>query len=82
MSFRHMADQEVASYLGHLAPRMRIEDYNRAAIILDLDGNGWSDRFDAWFVLNLALVRWCFHSSHLCGFVLKGTSTMVQSIQA
>jgi hypothetical protein len=82
MSFCHMADQEVASYLGHLAPRMRIEDYNRAAIILDLDGNGWSDRYGTWIVLTSALGRWCFLSSHSCGIVLEGTSTMVQTIQA
>jgi hypothetical protein len=60
-----MADQEVASYLGHLAPRMRIEDYNRAAILLDLDGNGWSDRYGPWSVLTAALLQWCFLPTQL-----------------
>jgi hypothetical protein len=28
-----------------LGSPIELEDYNQAAIILDIDGNGWSDRF-------------------------------------
>ncbi len=31
--------------MGQLGAQMELEDYNQAAIILDIDGNSWSDRF-------------------------------------
>ncbi len=38
---------EVEAYLKKaqpFAPRLPLEDYNKAAVILDVDGNAWSDR--------------------------------------
>lgn len=43
----HHAAEPVRQYLlsAHpLAPRLRLESYNNAAIILDVDGGSWSDR--------------------------------------
>lgn len=37
-------DECVKKYMRALASRMELEDYNKAAVIMDVDGNGWSDR--------------------------------------
>jgi hypothetical protein len=37
-------DAGVNGYLQPFGEPMALEDYNSAAFILDIDGNGWSDR--------------------------------------
>ncbi len=40
----HATDDCVKQYLEPLAPVAQLEDFNAAAIVMDVDGNGWSDR--------------------------------------
>ncbi|KXZ48787.1 hypothetical protein GPECTOR_25g371 [Gonium pectorale] len=35
----------IRGFLNDLGPQMPSEDYNRYCVIIDVDGNGWSDRF-------------------------------------
>lgn len=53
----------VKAAVGPVAPPVNMEDFNKAAVILDLDGNGWSDRWARLLHFNtfvLKQVGWCW----------------------
>ncbi len=72
-------DECVERYVKPLAPMAQLEDYNAAAIVMDVDGNGWSDRLSRVVHFPSAtfkqVSRWRAgrrrHASRACGATRK-----------
>ena len=55
----HADERAIRRRLGGLARPTPLEDFNENALILDVDGNSWSDRWVASNFISSMNTDWC-----------------------